>query len=139
MLDVPYGGNHAKFAPVCRLTKKRFNENVTWVFGDAMFLFMVVLFACSQPLPYSREECALALEFMEACYRLNDDSEEDEFGRPIPPREARPDVYQIVERRKALGVSSGRSWWCSDPSFDTDYKHVPRFTPPLDSCQAIAR
>lgn len=100
-----------------------------------MHFFLVFLGCATQspPPPYSSEECALASEFDYACNLLNGGKRDNE-GFPIEPSEDTPDVYEIVARRDALGVSKDRNWWCEDPSHHNGYMHQARFTPSLDTC-----
>lgn len=100
-------------------------------------ILLLALLACStQPsepvVPYSPEECALAAQFDEACWRLSY-GWTDEEGLETQPPPGTLNVYQIVERRKALGVSANRRWWCTDPSNANDYHHTAYFTPPLEN------
>ncbi len=99
-----------------------------------MHFFLVFLGCATQPpAPYTSEECALAYDFEQACNRLNGPKTDDE-GYPIKPPVDEVDVYEIVARRDALGVSKERDWWCEDPSSHNGYRHEARLTPSTDTC-----
>lgn len=105
--------------------------------GAKMLFFMAFLGCATQPpVPYTSEECALVDDFEQACSRLNGPKTDDE-GYPIKPTVQEPDVYEVIERRNALGVSKDRRWWCEDPAYANGYKHEAHFTPSTDGCGAV--
>ncbi len=104
-----------------------------------MHFFLVFLGCATQPpAPYTSEECALAYDFEQACYLLNGENSDDE-GHPASLPVSTPDVYEIVMRRDALGISKNRNWWCEDPKHHNGYMHQAIFMPPLDSCVTTSK